>query len=158
MPKSQTGTSTKSFADREITPFRSSGYRELEESRVETLHHRSPEVAKCEMPKSETGTSTKSFTDQEITPFRSSRYRELECRNTSPQECRNAKMPKNKNTFGVGFDYRSWSVETLHHKNREMPKCEIATWSFGDRNMEFWSFGDCDMERQDISSQELSKS
>jgi hypothetical protein len=33
------------------TPFRSSGYRELEESRVETLHHRSPEVPKCEMPK-----------------------------------------------------------------------------------------------------------
>jgi hypothetical protein len=39
------GTST-------MTPFRSFGYRELEESRVETLHHRSPEVAKCETPKS----------------------------------------------------------------------------------------------------------
>jgi hypothetical protein len=27
------------------------GYRELEESRVETLHHMSPEIAKCETPK-----------------------------------------------------------------------------------------------------------
>jgi hypothetical protein len=30
---------------------RSFGYQELEESRVKTLHHRSPEVAKCETPK-----------------------------------------------------------------------------------------------------------
>jgi hypothetical protein len=36
----------------DLTPFQSFGYRELEESRVETLHHRSPEVAKCETPKS----------------------------------------------------------------------------------------------------------
>jgi hypothetical protein len=43
--KSKTGTSTK-------TPFRSFGYREMEKSRVETLQHRSPEVAKCETPKS----------------------------------------------------------------------------------------------------------
>jgi hypothetical protein len=46
-------TSTKSFADPEITPFRSFEYRELEESRFETLNHRSPEVAKCETPKSQ---------------------------------------------------------------------------------------------------------
>jgi hypothetical protein len=39
-----------------------------------------------------------------------------------------------------------------------MPKCEIATWSFRDRDMEFQSFRDCDMEHQDISSQELLKS
>jgi hypothetical protein len=36
----------------ETTPFQSFRYRELEESRVNTLHHRSPEVAKCETPKS----------------------------------------------------------------------------------------------------------
>jgi hypothetical protein len=36
------------------TPFGAGfRYRELEESRVETLHHRSPEVVKCEMPKSQ---------------------------------------------------------------------------------------------------------
>jgi hypothetical protein len=52
------------------TPFRSFGYRELEESRVETLHHRSPEVAKCEMPKSEASMSK--------TPFPGFGYRELE--------------------------------------------------------------------------------
>jgi hypothetical protein len=34
------------------TPFRSFGYREMEKSRVETLQHRSLEVAKCETPKS----------------------------------------------------------------------------------------------------------
>jgi hypothetical protein len=33
------------------TPFRSFGYRELEESSVKTLHHRSPKVVKCEMSK-----------------------------------------------------------------------------------------------------------
>jgi hypothetical protein len=33
----------------DLTPFQSFGYWELEESRVETLHHRSLEVAKCEM-------------------------------------------------------------------------------------------------------------
>jgi hypothetical protein len=36
----------------ETTTFRSFGYQELEDSRVKTLHHRSPEVAKCEMLKS----------------------------------------------------------------------------------------------------------
>jgi hypothetical protein len=48
------GTSRKTpfriFADREIKGFR---FRELEESRVETLHHRSPKVAKCETLKSQ---------------------------------------------------------------------------------------------------------
>jgi hypothetical protein len=34
-------------------PFRRFGYRELEESRVETLHQRSLEILKCEMPKCE---------------------------------------------------------------------------------------------------------
>jgi hypothetical protein len=81
----ETGTSTKSFTDWEITPFRSFGYRELEESRrlFITGVPKSRNV-KCRNP--ETGTSTKSFADREITPFRSSGYRELECRNTS-QEC-----------------------------------------------------------------------
>jgi hypothetical protein len=50
----ETGTSKKtpfqSFVDWEIKGF---GYQELEESRVETLLHRSSEVAKCEMPKSQ---------------------------------------------------------------------------------------------------------
>jgi hypothetical protein len=57
----ETSTSTKSFADREMTPFQSSGYRELEESRVETLHHRSPEVAKRETLKSRNRHINKEF-------------------------------------------------------------------------------------------------
>ena len=44
------GTPTKSFADREITPFRSFRYRKLEESRL--LIIKSPRIAKCETPKS----------------------------------------------------------------------------------------------------------
>jgi hypothetical protein len=32
--------------------YRIFGYQEMEESSVETLHHRSPEVAKCEKMKS----------------------------------------------------------------------------------------------------------
>jgi hypothetical protein len=70
-------------------------------------------------------------------------------------KCKNVEM--RKTPIAVGFITESWSVETLHHKNREMTKCEIVTWSFRDRNMEFQSFGDCDMECQDISSQELSE-
>jgi hypothetical protein len=37
----------------DLTPFQSFRYWELEESRVETLHHRSPKVDKCETPKSQ---------------------------------------------------------------------------------------------------------
>jgi hypothetical protein len=43
----------KSFSDREITPFQSFRYREIEKSRVETLQHRSPGVAKYGIPKSQ---------------------------------------------------------------------------------------------------------
>jgi hypothetical protein len=53
----------------DLTPFRSFGYRELEESRVETLHHRSPKVVKCETPK---------YRIVDLTRFRSFGYRELE--------------------------------------------------------------------------------
>jgi hypothetical protein len=90
----ETGTSTKSFADREITPFRSSdtGSWRSQESRLFITGVPKSRNAKRRNP--ETGTSTKSFADREITPFRSSGYRELECRNTSPQECRNVEMPK----------------------------------------------------------------
>jgi hypothetical protein len=35
----------------DLTPFWSFRYQEFEESRFETLHHKSPEVPKCEMPK-----------------------------------------------------------------------------------------------------------
>jgi hypothetical protein len=51
----------------DLTPFRSFGYREFEESRVETLHHRSPEMLECETPKY-----------VNLTPFQSFGYRELQ--------------------------------------------------------------------------------
>jgi hypothetical protein len=50
--KSRKGHINKSLADREITPFQSFGYREIEKSRVETLQHRSPGVAKSRIPNS----------------------------------------------------------------------------------------------------------
>jgi hypothetical protein len=57
----ETGTSTKSFVDQEINPFRSFGYRELEESGFETLHHRNAEVAKWETLKSRNRHINKEF-------------------------------------------------------------------------------------------------
>jgi hypothetical protein len=83
----------------------------------------------------EIGTPTKSFADWEITPFRSPGYRELKCRNTSPQECRNAESPKCETmkyqifdpTPFRNFGYRELeelSTETLHHRSPEMVKCE----------------------------------
>jgi hypothetical protein len=67
--RSQGSNSRQKITKCETTPFRSFGYLELEESRVETLHHRSPEVAKCKMPK---------YQIVDLTPFQSSEYRELE--------------------------------------------------------------------------------
>jgi hypothetical protein len=91
----ETGTSTKSFADREITPFRSFGYRELEESRVETLHHRSPEVAKCETLKSRNRHINKEFRrprNNSISEFRIPGVGGVKSRDSSSQESRSRKM------------------------------------------------------------------
>jgi hypothetical protein len=92
----ETGTSTKtpfwSFADREIKGF---GYRELEESRVETLHHRSPEVANSEILK-QAHQQRLHFRVSQTGEIKGFRYRELE-------ESR---------------------VETLHHRSPEVAKCE----------------------------------
>jgi hypothetical protein len=41
-------TTLITWKDQEMTPFRNFGYRELEESRVKTLHHKNSEVSKCE--------------------------------------------------------------------------------------------------------------
>jgi hypothetical protein len=57
------------------TPFRIFGYREIEKSRVETLQHRSPGVAKSEILKSRKRHINKSFTDREIIPFQNDEMR-----------------------------------------------------------------------------------
>jgi hypothetical protein len=43
------------------TPFQSFEYREIEKSRVETLQHKSPEVAKCKTSKSQNRHTNKEF-------------------------------------------------------------------------------------------------
>jgi hypothetical protein len=96
----ETGTSTK-------TPFQSFGYRELEESRVETLHHRSPEVAKCE---------TSKYVD--LTPFQSFGYRELEESRVETLHHRSLEVVKCETPIILGFV--TWSVEILLHRNVEM--------------------------------------
>jgi hypothetical protein len=144
----ETGTSTKSFTDREITPFRSSGYRELEESRVETLHHRSPEVAKCETPKSRNRHINKEFRRPGNNSILEFGYRELECRNTSPQECRNAEM--RKTPFGVGFGYRELECRNTSpqkSRNAEMRNCDMEFRGSRHGVSEFGASRDCDMER-----------
>jgi hypothetical protein len=131
------GTPTKNVADREITPFRGPGYRELKCRNTSSQECRNVESPKCENAEiPEIGTPTKSFADREITPFRSPGYRELKCRNTSPQKCRNAESPKCETmkywifdpTPFQNFGYRELeelSTETLHHRSPEMVKHEL---------------------------------
>jgi hypothetical protein len=68
------------------------GYHELGMSRTLTTGVPESQNAKCQNPK--IGTPTKNVANREITPFRGPRYQELKCRNTSSQECRNAKSLK----------------------------------------------------------------
>jgi hypothetical protein len=125
----ETGTSTKSFTDREITPFRSSGYRELEESRVETLHHRSPEVAKCETPKSRNRHINKEFRrpgNNSISEFRIPGVGVSKHFTTGMPKCRNAEM--RKTPFGVGFGYRELECRNTSpqkSRNAEMRNCDM---------------------------------
>jgi hypothetical protein len=53
-----------------------------------------------------------------MTPFRSFGYQDLEHQEISSQECQNAEIP------GIV----TWSVETLHHRNAKMPKCEMPKY------------------------------
>jgi hypothetical protein len=97
---------------------RSFRYQELEESRVETLHHRSPKVRNVKRQNPETGTSTG------VSDTGSWRSQESRLFITGVPKCRNTKC---RNTFCVDFGYWEWSVKTLHHKecrNVEMSKCE----------------------------------
>jgi hypothetical protein len=61
------------------------------------------------------------------TPFGAGfRYRELECRNTSPQEYRNVRMPKcEKHLLVQVSDTGSWSVEILLHRNAKCRNAEM---------------------------------
>jgi hypothetical protein len=116
--KSKTGTSTK-------TPFRSFGYREMEKSRVETLQHRSPEVAKCETPKSRNRRITRSL----ATGFRIPGDRDV--RDSHHQESRSAEMKSSgvktrnrRTTRSIGyrdFGYREMEMsETLINRSPEI--------------------------------------
>jgi hypothetical protein len=83
--KSQGSNSRHEIVKCETTPFWSFGYRELEESRVETPHHRSPEMLQCE---------TSKYWTIDLTPFRSSGYQKLEVSKhfiTEMSKCHNVK-------------------------------------------------------------------
>jgi hypothetical protein len=122
----------------------------LEESRVETLHHKSTEVVKCQrlhFGVSDTGSwrsqelrlfitgVTKSRNEKsqnvDLTPFRSSGYQELEVSKhftTGMLKCKKHLLVQVSNTG-------SSSVETLHHRNTEIPECRNAKNTFWCR---FW--------------------
>jgi hypothetical protein len=109
--KSQTGTST-----------RVSGYRELEESRVETLHHRSPEVPKCETPK---------ILKQAHQPeFRIPGVGGVKSRDSSSQESRSAEMRNAENpetgTSTRVSDTGSWRSQESRLFITGVPKCRNA--------------------------------
>jgi hypothetical protein len=106
------------------------GYQELEESRVKTLLHKSPKIAKCKTPKHLFGIGF--------------RYQELDCRNTSSQgmqEYRNVKCmfrigPWSMVTSSKRYreeleetssisEFEAWRVEMTHHRILRMRKCKI---------------------------------
>jgi hypothetical protein len=91
---------------------------------VETLHHKNSEMSECRNAKYQELEVSKHFTtgmskcqnaEMRKTPFGAGfRYWELECRNTSPQECRNARMLKFKKQLLVQvLDTRSWRSQEL---------------------------------------------
>jgi hypothetical protein len=98
------------------------GYRELEESRVETLHHRSPEVPKCETPK---------ILKQAHQPeFRIPGVGGVKSRDSSSQESRSAEMrnaenPETGTSTGVS-DTGSWRSQESRLFITGVPKCRNA--------------------------------
>jgi hypothetical protein len=84
------------------------GYQELEESRIETLHHRSPKVVKCEKHLLVQVSDTGSWSVET-----------LHHRNTEMLECRNA-----KNTFWCRFQILGVGVSK--HFTTRIPKCRNA--------------------------------
>jgi hypothetical protein len=95
------------------TPFRRFGYRELEESRVETLHQRSPEIhfemrnSKCRNVK---------------TPFWCRPW-SLWSVVTSSKSCRE-ELEETSSISEFRGDMEN--QETLHHRNAEILKCRNA--------------------------------
>jgi hypothetical protein len=83
---------------------RSFGYRELEESRVKTLHHRSPEVPKCETPKIQKQAHQPEFQILGVGGVKSQDSSSQESRSA---EMRNAENPEIGTSIGVS-DTRSW--------------------------------------------------
>jgi hypothetical protein len=77
------------------------GYRELEESRVETLHHRSPEIVKCETLKTRNRHIDRRFGYREL---EESRVETLQHRSPEIVKC---ETPKTQNRhFDWDFGYR----------------------------------------------------
>jgi hypothetical protein len=110
----------------------------LEESRVETLHHRSPEVAKCETPKSRNRHINKEFHrpgNNSISEFRIPGVGGVKSRDSSSQESRSHEM-----------------------RNAEIPKTETSTKSYQTVEITpFRSFRYRELECRNTSPQECRK-
>jgi hypothetical protein len=102
-----------------------------EKSRVETLQHRSPEVAKCETPKSRNRHIAQSFMDTRVSD--TGRWRCQRLSTSGVPKCRNAKSQKPEigaslEVLDTGFRLPGdGDVRDSHHQVRspEVPKCEI---------------------------------
>jgi hypothetical protein len=146
----KTSTSTKSFVDQEITPFQSFGYRELEESRVETPHHRSLEVTKCETPKSQNKHINKEFRrpgNKSILEFQIPGVGGVKSQESSSQESRSCKIQNTK-------ILRQTHQQRIHFRVSQTGKSKIKGTEFSNlsnsryvksrnakmqnRDMEFW--------------------
>jgi hypothetical protein len=143
----ETGTSTK-------TPFRSFGYWDLEESRVKTLHHRSPEVPKCETPKILKQAHQPEFQIPGVGGVKET----LHHRNVETPKCEmpNPEVSMSKTPFQ---SFRYWDleesrVETLHHRSPEVPKCETPKILKQAHQPEFRIPGVGGVKSRDSSSQE----
>jgi hypothetical protein len=116
--KSQKGNINKSLADREITPFQSFGYWEIEKSRVETLQQRSLGVAKSRISNSRNSHINEEFRrpgNNSILEFRIlgvGRVKTLHHQESRNHEMRNVEILEEGGKFrvpGVG------RVNTLYH-------------------------------------------
>jgi hypothetical protein len=98
---------------------RSFGYWELEESRVETLHHRSPEVSKCETPKIPKQAHQPEFQIPGVGGVKSQDSSSQESRSA---EMRNIKNPETCTLTGVS-DTGSWRSQESRLFITGVPKC-----------------------------------
>jgi hypothetical protein len=122
----------------------------LEESRVDTLHHRSPEVPKCETPKILKQAHQLDFRIPGVGGVKS---RDSSSQEFQSAEMRNAKNPETGTSTGVS-DTGSWRSQESRLFITGVPKCETPKILKQAHRPEFRILGVGGVKSRDSSSQE----